>query len=127
MKVYRLFENKDKYINRNSNLTDDQKEEIKNTLKKYSYLEGNVDWNKSDTFKYEVVDNFDFVIEEKGNTSINTTLPVQLSSTSGIRNNADITTVGNKVRLYGSLETYFTIVSPTALPQFTHTSFSRCL
>ena len=51
MKVYRLFENKDKYINRNSNLTDDQKEEIKNTLKRYSYLEGNVDWNKSDTFK----------------------------------------------------------------------------
>ena len=66
MKVYRLFENKDKYINRNSNLTDDQKEEIKNTLKKYSYLEGNVDWNKSDTFKYE---DFKNLILDKVKTS----------------------------------------------------------
>ena len=48
------------------------------------------------------------ISDTKGDTSINTTLPVQFSSTSGIRNNADITTVGNKVRLYGSLETYFT-------------------
>ena len=36
MKVYRLFENKDKFINRNSNLTDEQKTEIKDTLKRYS-------------------------------------------------------------------------------------------
>ena len=66
MKVYRLFENKDKFINRNSNLTDEQKTEIKDTLKRYSYLEGNVDWNKSDTFTYE---DFKNLILDKVKTS----------------------------------------------------------
>ena len=43
MRIYRLLENKDKFINRNPNLTDEQKKEIKDTLKRYSYLEGTVD------------------------------------------------------------------------------------
>lgn len=53
MRIYRLFENKDKFINKNPNLSDEQKAEIKDTLKKYSYLEGKVDWNKSDSLTYE--------------------------------------------------------------------------
>ena len=66
MKVYRLFENKDKFINRNPNLTDEQKKEIKDTLNRYSYLEGTVDWNKSDKFTYE---DFKSMILDKAKTS----------------------------------------------------------
>lgn len=66
MRIYRLFENKDKFINRNSNLSDEQKEEIKDALKKYSYLEGKVDWNKSDSLTYE---DFKSLILDNINTS----------------------------------------------------------
>lgn len=53
MRLYKLLENKDKFINKNLNLNDEQKKEIKDTLKRYSYLESTVDWNKSDKFTYE--------------------------------------------------------------------------
>ncbi len=52
--------------NRNPNLTDEQKKEIKDTLNRYSYLEGTVDWNKSDKFTYE---DFKSMILDKVKTS----------------------------------------------------------
>ena len=66
MRIYRLLENKDKFINRNPNLTDEQKKEIKDTLNRYSYLEGTVDWNKSDKSTYE---DFKSMILDKAKTS----------------------------------------------------------
>ena len=66
MRIYRLLENKDKFINRNPNLTDEQKKEIKDTLNRYSYLEGTIDWNKSDKFTYE---DFKSMILDKAKTS----------------------------------------------------------
>ena len=38
MRIYRLLENKDKFINRNPNLTDEQKKEIKDTLNRTDSL-----------------------------------------------------------------------------------------
>ena len=49
----RLYEKKDHWIRRNPNLTDAQKSEIIAVLNKYPNLEGNIDWNKSNSLTYE--------------------------------------------------------------------------
>ena len=49
----KLYEKKDHLIRRNPNLTDEQKSEIIAVLNKYPNLEGNIDWNKSNSLTYE--------------------------------------------------------------------------
>ena len=49
----RLYEKKDHLIKKNPNLTDEQKSEIIAVLNKYPNLEGNIDWNKSNSLTYE--------------------------------------------------------------------------
>ena len=58
----RLYERKDHLIRRNPNLTDEQKSEIIAVLNRYPNLEGNIDWNTSNSltyrdFKSRILDN----------------------------------------------------------------------
>ena len=49
----RLYEKKDHLINRNPNLTDEQKQEIIELLGKHPSYENKIDWNKSNSLTYE--------------------------------------------------------------------------
>ncbi len=49
----RLYEKKDHLIKKNPNLTNEQKSEIIAVLNQYPNLEGNIDWNKSNSLTYE--------------------------------------------------------------------------
>ena len=49
----KLYEKKDHLINRNPNLTDEQKQEIIELLGKHPSYENKIDWNKSNSLTYE--------------------------------------------------------------------------
>ena len=49
----RLYEKKDHLIRRNSNLTDEEKQEIIEVLTKHPSYENKIDWNKSNSLTYE--------------------------------------------------------------------------
>lgn len=52
--MYILNENKDRFIDKNPNLTPEQKQQVKDLFKKYPYLESKAgDWQKSSTWTWE--------------------------------------------------------------------------
>lgn len=50
---FKLLESKDRFIDRNTNLTPDQKNEIKKFFAKHPNYENKIDWNKSQSLTYD--------------------------------------------------------------------------
>lgn len=65
--MYILNENKDRFIDKNPNLTDEQKQQVKDLLKKYPYLESKAgDWQKSGSWTWDDFQKlFDLVTQSK--------------------------------------------------------------